>query len=325
MPQTTSAYYLPSGEWAEHSVRLFVLVILPLSAAWGYGYAHAIHVAPIQFFKIFFMVLVLVLMSMVNGSLLVKRGHIRNLKIARIFGVLSAMVFLYVYWVVWLDLAFGSHDELRAHPAATAYLEASPHWTLLLIRPDLLWPLVVAVFETGTWGFFNFDGDRILTGTPLAVLWLAEISLFVSALPDNFTKYVRKPYCEAVGDWFEEGELNALQFVADVPGWKQKLESGDYSDLVSMQRVSDHEAHSKLTLYYPPNYSPDDRSDGNWVQKTKAVARREPEYYITAINRTPVGKASSPSRQSWKEEDLVEVVRLSPEAGKQLKKLLRKE
>jgi hypothetical protein len=210
MPQTTSAYYLPSGEWAEHSVRLFVLVILPLSAAWGYGYAHAIHVAPIQFFKIFFMVLVLVLMSMVNGSLLVKRGHIRNLKIARIFGVLSAIVFVYVYWAVWLDLAFGSHDELRAHPAATAYLEASPHWALLLIRPDLLWPLIVAVFETGTWGFFNFDGDRILTGTPLAVLWLAEISLFVSALPDNFTKYVRKPYCEAVGDWFEEG--NSTRF-----------------------------------------------------------------------------------------------------------------
>jgi hypothetical protein len=46
---------------------------------------------------------------------------------------------------------------------------------------------------------------------------------------------------------------------------------------------------------------------------------------MTAINRIPVGNASSSSRQSWKEDDLVEVVRLSPEAGKHLKKLLRKE
>jgi hypothetical protein len=324
MQQSPSAYYEPSGEWGEHSIRLFVLAILPLSAAWGFAYAHASHAAPILFFKVFFMVLVLVLMSMVNGSLLVKRGHIRNLKIARIFGALSAVVFLYVHWVVWLDLAFAAHPDLRAHPSAADYLEASPHWTMLLLRPDLLWSLLVAVFETGTWGFFNFDGDRVLTGTPLAALWLAEISLFVAALPDNFTKYVRKPYCESVGDWFKEGELRELALVEEASAWKKRLESGDFSALMAIQGVAASQPHCKATLYYPPPYTPEVRTDGNWVQKTRAVARREPEYYLTAVNRTPRGNARRQSDQMWAEENLVEVVRLSPEAGRHLKKFLRK-
>lgn len=296
-----AVYYSPSGKYSANALLVYLLVGVPMAIAWAYAYSFTLVRLQTAFVAFIPYILIVFFMARADSLMVVFYGKIRSKELAGTLGIISAIVFVYVHWAVWTDLALREHAELMYTDFAIAYTEKfeKKFFPTLLIKPDLLWDYHNKIGEVGTWGI----GDNNFSGIGLHIFWVIEASLFFSAVPFNFRDRVSsRPFCETDNDWFQYDELVPLTVIPQPADFVAKLEQGDYSRIYELQPTQREHEHSFHLLYY---------------SKSK-------EYYLKTFNRVPKRNGDKES-DSYHEQEVVKNIRIDSKAGNYLKKFIRED
>lgn len=289
-------YYHPSGKWESRALFVYLFVGVPLCMVWAYAYSYALINMPEFFLGFLPYIFILFIMARVDSLFVVFYGKIRSKELAGILGTISAIVFLYVHWAVWMDLVMRHNDIVIQTDFAKGYVAAfeAKFFPSLLIRPDLMWHYHNQIGAVDIW-------DIGFKGLGLHIFWIVEASLYFSALPFNFRDRVNRPFCETENKWFDYDELDALTVIAQPEDFKTQLEQGDYSRIYDLKKVNREFEHSFHLLYH---------------SKSK-------EYFLRSTNKVP-DRNKKKSESSFFEQEVVKNIRLDSKAGSYLKKFIRK-
>ncbi len=293
-----TVYYQPSGKWESRALLVYLFVGIPFCMSWAYAYSYSLIHMPEFFLGFLPYIFILIFMARVDSLFVVFYGKIRSKELAGILGTISAIVFLYVHWAVWMDLVLRHNEIVIKTDFAKAYIELfeEKFFPNLLIRPDLMWHYHNQIATVGTWDIV----DLRFNGLGLHIFWIVEASLYFSALPFNFRDRVSRPFCETDNTWFDYDELDALTVIAQPDNFKAQLEQGDYSRIYELKPVKRDFDHSFHLLYH---------------SKSK-------EYFLRSTNKIAKPKKEKSSTDFF-EQEVVKNIRLDSKAGNYLKKFIR--
>jgi hypothetical protein len=157
-----------------------------------------------------------------------KLGHLRNLSVALLLGVLTGLAALYFAW---------AYD-----PLARIGVFEEPVWD-----SDTLWAYMKLLYAHGS-GWL-WPGGPTISGVPLVAVWLVEAAVIVGLSAQIAHRWlIDQPYCEESERWMKR-EKNVARLALDdgsadngVDAKLQRLSEGDLSVLAELPRATGKEA-----------------------------------------------------------------------------------
>lgn len=293
-----TAYYRKSGIWSFQAIPVFLFIGVSLAAFWGYLHALALVYSPGFFANAFYVLLFAILMARIDSLMVIHYGKIRNEKVAKIFGYFSVACFFYLHYTFWIDLGLRNHPDLQNTELAKTYINEFKEQLIpaIIFTPERLLSYIVEINKVGLWGF----GSTNISGIPLIVFWGSELMLFSMTVPFNYKDRTNRPFCEMTNEWFQYDDLFPTTFIFHQNEFIQKLEKADYSILDGLKRVKSTVEHSQIRLFFSKNT----------------------EYYLSAVNKQPKPN-NHDENLSYKEMEVVKLIRIDKVSGKKLTKLIR--
>lgn len=113
-----------------------------------------------------------------------------------------------------------------------------------------------AMVEINLRGFLLVNG-RLMTGVPLAILWILETLLLLVIPLYRVALNARKPYVEGKGCWLTEEEEIVITYVQDYRTMRRALLKQEYSGLSALDYhvLEGQESHGVLTFYRRRDYT----------------------------------------------------------------------
>jgi len=166
-------------------------------------------------------------------------GRIRNQYLAGFLAVCAAVASYYLSWAFWLQNVFHKFGQHELDAVA------------LMRRPDVLWNLMKAVNEYGTWGT---AANKPTTGTELWIIWGFEALGVFSAAAATAVAILRvQPFCEPCQLWCSDTEKIVLSPVADVQQARRSIQLRDFTFLQELGPGNKRNAHLSVELHSCPN------------------------------------------------------------------------
>ncbi|MEO1054613.1 MAG: hypothetical protein AAFX87_28535 [Bacteroidota bacterium] len=191
--------YQPSGATSPIAYAVFLVIALLATPILGIVYAVIVWHNPIVYIN--------AIGTGVFGAALgylvypvVKFGHVRSLKMERLFMVGFGLLGLYFSWAAHLSLALNIVDSSSTLGSASFSLS---DFFSLVIRPDVMMLYVLELARVGTWGF----GSVPINGTMLWVIWLIEAALVFALIFKINRKWSQYPYSEEDLSWGKKIKL----------------------------------------------------------------------------------------------------------------------
>lgn len=144
-------------------------------------------------------------------------GKVRNQPMAvALTSAISAFA-LYMSWAEWVSLTI---DSEHLEPVS---------WLQLAARPGLLWSLICAINQDGTW---SLGSSSVTKGTTLWVVWMVEAALVIGlALGTQKAILDLHAFCERCERWCSRGAKAALALPRNMAQLKLELEANDLRSL----------------------------------------------------------------------------------------------
>lgn len=213
-------HYTHSGNFSPHLILVGVVLAALVSVPLAWLYALGIYHIPWVYLNL----LLTVGFGWVLGAVMVwvLRGcRVRNTTLALMSaGAVVAFAF-YFHWAAWVSTVFqGAEVDVGTLEAA--------------LQPGALWAAVLAINETGAWGF----GESPVTGGFLWAIWTAEaLIVFGMALFWTHVEFQDVPYCEVCDSWCEK-EKNVARLTGPDPDAILDAVTGrDFAALAAFPRV----------------------------------------------------------------------------------------
>jgi hypothetical protein len=147
-------------------------------------------------------------------------GKVRNQSIALALTSTISVFALYISWAVWVSVV------LKHEGAGTV------RWQRLAERPGMLWHLICAINEDGTWGLGSSPATK---GTTLWAVWLVEAALVIGlAVVIQKAILDLHAFCERCDRWCTRGAKISLTLPQSLTQLKLQLESNDLRSLESL-------------------------------------------------------------------------------------------
>lgn len=144
-------------------------------------------------------------------------GKVRNQPIAVALTSTIAAFALYMSWAEWVSLTLESE-----------HLEPV-NWLQLAARPGMLWSLICAINQDGTWSLGSSPATK---GTTLWVYWLGEAALVIGlALSIQKAILGLHAFCERCERWCSRGAKIPLALPQNLTQLKLQLEANDLRTL----------------------------------------------------------------------------------------------
>jgi hypothetical protein len=144
-------------------------------------------------------------------------GKVRNQPVAAaVTSTISAFA-LYVSWAVWVSLTLESQHI------------GTISWMKLVERPGMLWGLICAINQDGTWGL---GSDPVTKGTALWAVWLVEAAIVIGcSLGIQIAILGLHAFCERCERWCSRGAKIVLALPQSLTQLKLELEANDLRSL----------------------------------------------------------------------------------------------
>ncbi len=245
--------YAPSGKFS--TVGLIGMIFGGLLGAFIFG---TVYIYLMNYFSN--MVLRLIIIGGLIAGMsqwmifLMRIGKIRRPMLAMGVTALSLLFLLYSKWVVYVNMVqeiWRSTDKVwYANLAMPGFFQT---WWDTFVHPMDLWKAVV---EINLRGFLLVNG-RLMTGVPLAILWILETLLLLVIPLYRVALNAKKPYVESKGCWLTEEEEIIITYVQDYRTMRRALLKQDYSGLSSLDYhvLEGQESHGILTFYRRKGYT----------------------------------------------------------------------
>ena len=147
-------------------------------------------------------------------------GKVRNQTAgAALTSAISAFA-LYVSWAVWVSIT------LETQQIGTI------SWTKLATRPRMLWGLICAINQDGTW---SLGHDAVTKGTTLWAVWIVEAAMVIGiAISIQIAILGLHAFCERCERWCTRGAKIALGLPQNLTQLKLQLEANDLRSLETL-------------------------------------------------------------------------------------------
>lgn len=244
-----SSYYKPSGKSTLEFFLLFLLfmgISLPVISN---IYIYLVHFIPFVYINV-----VLTAGCGLLAGFLIDRavvlGKARSPLMVLALTLAAVCVMKYIQWCVYIPLVvsrvYGFPMTLGERFAESLFYFKRPGDVIVAMR---------IINEFGVWGFSK---ARIVTGTPLGVVWVLEFLIMAGAAALMTWVQPGRPYSEEAGAWYAEMTDKATtNLPEDVRLLIGKLEGGMYADFRELARVGaeSRQEYLSVTFYQPPEGS----------------------------------------------------------------------
>jgi hypothetical protein len=147
-------------------------------------------------------------------------GKVRNQPVAAAVTSTVSAFALYVSWAVWVSLT------LESQPIGTI------SWMKLVQRPGMLWGLICAINQDGTW---SLGSDPVTKGTALWAVWFVEAVIVIGcSLGIQIAILSLHAFCERCERWCSRGAKIVLALPQSLTQLKLELEANDLRSLESL-------------------------------------------------------------------------------------------
>ena len=151
-------------------------------------------------------------------------GKVRNQPVAAAVTCTISAFALYVSWAVWVSLTLESQNI------------GTISWMKLVERPGMLWGLICAINQDGTW---SLGSDPVTKGTALWAVWLVEAAIVIGcSLGIQIAILGLHAFCEGCERWCSRGAKIVLALPQSLTQLKLELEANDLRSLESLGPAS---------------------------------------------------------------------------------------
>ncbi|MBB3698495.1 hypothetical protein KMW28_15965 [Flammeovirga yaeyamensis] len=247
--------YQPSGKFSPFSFIFFLLVAVTALPILGLVYAYCIWYIPFIYINFIIALAFGFITGLAINIFVIGKGKVRNVNIARLFGLAGALVAMYFHWSVWVDLVINAGEQIGTGKYGITVSNISIFQVFsLAIDPSTLFMIIEEIQKVGTWGL---KGNTV-SGPFLYVIWGVEALLIIVPAVIVTTAKSRMPYCEMSDTWFKEIQLPEFNIVADINAIIENISNNQdefINDLTFVENTEQH--HMVITLFtseYSDNY-----------------------------------------------------------------------
>lgn len=211
-----SIYYSHSGKVGPVGFPLLIASGLVSSVVLSVVYSLAIHYIPFLYAD----VLLPFMYGIGMGYAIcwgVRRGHVRNSMAASVVAFFSGLCGVYASWVGALFILSG--------------------YDVLIWDPQALVGIIQGIAVDGIWSLKSWTP----TGWALYSFWIAEAAIIILYPIVHISKHMGECiYCEKTGKWTDQEEtVGPFHPIMDPDAFRARIEKGDYSELLNMQRIDE--------------------------------------------------------------------------------------
>ncbi len=282
-------YYKPSGKFSPSSILFFLLITLTAFPLLGLIYAYCIWYIPIIYVNFLLTAAFGFGIGFLLRWVVIRKGKVRNIPLAILFGVLGGVIALYFHWAVWVDLVINAGESYGNNRIGITVSNIKILQVFgLAISPGLLFELIGEINAVGTWGFRGLP----VSGAFLAVIWIIELLIVVGLSVLFPLGAVKEPFSEKSGTWLEEHQLPPFKYLFEKEQMIALLEKSSLEAFNSVTKTDNlAEDHSLFTLF-----SSEEETDYN---------------YLSVENK--LVKPNDDGKLEFDSEDVVQYIYLSPE------------
>lgn len=214
--------YKESGKFTLVGVLMLLVMSVLASAVLGVAYAYAIHYIPLVYLNLLCVGGVGFAISFIMKKV-AKATKVRNKVIVTLFSFITAVLTVYIQWVVWLRIVF----------------EGELYW-----KPLDVYNAILYVMPYGTWSIGSSD----INGIELGIIWILEACVMIG-IP-LWTSAIKEIYCEECNNWVKNEKNIKYAIVGNLEHIKNEFEQGNFEILSTLEKLSADYAESHLALKF---------------------------------------------------------------------------
>lgn len=216
-------YYKHSGQFSVGGLLVGAAIGTAAGLLLGLSYSHGLVLITDERMAFMATVALGALLGVAVGYGLVW-GKVRSQPVgAAVTATISAFA-LYISWAVWVSLTLESQ---HVGPVS---------WVKLAERPGMLWELMCAINQDGTW---SLGSEPVMKGTELWAVWLVEAAMVIG-LAVIIQKAILglHAFCERCERWCSRGARIPLSLPQSLTQLKLQIEANDLRSLESLAPAS---------------------------------------------------------------------------------------
>lgn len=221
-----SLYYRPTGKVPFSSILVSIILGSIAGIILAASYVLLQWFIPLVYFN-FLITLGFAFGLFYALNFLHKNGKIRNLTVALISVVVSAIIGYYVHWALYVSLMFNTSGSIGDIWLSSSF--DSEGFLFFLLHPQILFEAIDYLNEVGT---FSLKSTTV-SGTFLWIIWIIELLVMI-VWPAIlvFGGQSTKPFSEEQNSWMEPRGLDSIfPYVEDKGKTKEDFENGNYQAL----------------------------------------------------------------------------------------------
>lgn len=233
MKDARQLYYQSPGTYSAIGVFVAMAAGIVASAVAGSAYAYVLASFDVSIYRAAIFTGIFGLSCGASTDYTLRFMKVENARLSILAIVVATSVGYYLSWIAWLHVA-------------TDHANEGVDVLTLLTSPGVVWDLIRAFNETGTWEVLGY----VPSGWMLWAIWAGEfLVVFASALV--LWLWHRKPFCEQCRNWCEEeADLGRFHARALAPKpLKARLESGDLAALTTLGPARSCRSYYKVGLH----------------------------------------------------------------------------
>lgn len=247
-------HYTPSGKYSQSifPYSLFLIFIgIPLITIL---YSLLIWYIPIIYFNLL-LTLGLGFGVSILLNIVLRKGKVRNTKIAKTLAFIVAIFTIYFVWTTYLTLLFntgetfstGDSSSRKGGISLTETFFSIQDFVKISITPKVVPSAMSKLYETGTWGIRAFT----VKGVILAIVWIIEASIIFIIVIIAGTKQSMDPFSERTNEWFDEKVVDhKFKLPFDIEERLESFKNGNYDFLESLEIIDGTQSdYLSLTKY----------------------------------------------------------------------------
>jgi lysylphosphatidylglycerol synthetase-like protein (DUF2156 family) len=223
---TNDLYYRHSGMIPIPGVVMTLVGGFVVGIIGALVYAYAVRWVPFIYVRFFCTLAFGFAVGFVTGKI-ARAGKIRNPTITVLLVAIVTLVAYYFAWVFWIKATLDQAFDKQTIPVAD-----------IISSPRLLWAMVGAANESGTWSMKRSDP---VSGMALTAVWLIEAAIiFGTALFAGAAAVGGDMYCETCDRWTPAGTNLRRTVPGDPEAARRRLEAHDFAYIGTLPTAGEH-------------------------------------------------------------------------------------
>ena len=242
-----NTFYKNSGQFSPISFLYFLLVALLIFPIVGVIYAYAIWYIPFIYINFLIAGALGFVMGRLISFFVLKKGKVRNVPLAIVYGIVGGLIGMYFHWAAWIDLVANISDTMGNDRIGVAISNIEIFQFLYFVNnPSILFEAIDQVNEFGTWGIKSAP----VSGTFLSVIWIIELIIVVGATVLFSHGQAKNPFSEKLNEWNKEMSPRLFGKIEDLETILNGVQNDDPAFFESLSPYKEGESYGSFTLFH---------------------------------------------------------------------------